>query len=64
VNSNLALLGGPQAVTAPGPHFSWPPITAATEHAVLGQLRAAVSIYDRSGIIADLEDDLAAYHGV
>jgi perosamine synthetase len=60
----LALQGGSRVVTTPSPHFTWPPITAATERAVLDQLRTTVSIYDRSGIIADLENDLAAYHDV
>jgi dTDP-4-amino-4,6-dideoxygalactose transaminase len=62
--SCLALLGGPKTLTLPGPHFTWPPITDDTEKAVVEQLRTAVSIYDRSGVIASLEEDLAAFHGV
>jgi perosamine synthetase len=64
VTSPLAVHGGTPAVTAPGPHFTWPPITDATARAIDAQLRTAVSIYDRSGVIADLEDALADYFGV
>ncbi len=63
-SSPLALLGGSPAVTRPGPHFTWPPIGGETTTAVVDQLGTAVSIYDRSGIIAELEDQLAGYFGV
>nr|WP_218003367.1 DegT/DnrJ/EryC1/StrS family aminotransferase [Nocardia transvalensis] len=46
-----------------GPHFSWPPITGSTAEAVLDQLNEGVSIYDRSGIVARLEDALRGYFG-
>jgi perosamine synthetase len=59
----LALLGGPPTVPRPGPHFTWPPITCDTVEAVRRQLAASISVYDRSGVIADLEEALAAYHG-
>ena len=62
--SRLALLGGPPAIAQPPPHFTWPPIDERTEQAVLRQLRTSISIYDRSGVIAELEDALCAYHGV
>ncbi|SDL66082.1 dTDP-4-amino-4,6-dideoxygalactose transaminase [Glycomyces sambucus] len=64
MTSPLALLGGTSAIDRPGPHFTWPPITDATRKAVADQLDTAVSIYDRSGVIADLEDALATYFGV
>jgi dTDP-4-amino-4,6-dideoxygalactose transaminase len=64
MTSPLALLGGTPAVTAPVPHFTWPPVSDRTESAVLTQLRTAVSVYDRSGVIADLEDALRGYFGV
>lgn len=64
MSSSLALLGGTPAVTAPGPHFSWPPLTEDTTKAVVDQLSAGISTYNRSGVIAELEDALAAYHGV
>ncbi|MFI1800574.1 DegT/DnrJ/EryC1/StrS family aminotransferase [Streptomyces sp. NPDC020379] len=63
-DSLLALLGGAPAVPVPGPHFVWPPITEADRQAVARQLETAVSIPDRSGVIADLEDALASYLGV
>ncbi|MEU1375527.1 DegT/DnrJ/EryC1/StrS family aminotransferase [Streptomyces triculaminicus] len=63
-DSPLALLGGTPAVAAPGPHFVWPPITEADRRAVARQLETAVSIPDRSGVVADLEDALASYLGV
>ncbi|MFF7687813.1 DegT/DnrJ/EryC1/StrS family aminotransferase [Streptomyces syringium] len=63
-DSPLALLGGVPAVTAPGPHFVWPPIEDADRRAVAAQLETAVSIPDRSGIVADLEGALASYLGV
>ncbi|MCL7376125.1 DegT/DnrJ/EryC1/StrS aminotransferase family protein [Streptomyces sp. 35G-GA-8] len=63
-HSPLALLGGEPAITLPGPHFAWPPIAGSDREAVAHQLEAAVSIPDRSGIVADLEDALAAYLGV
>lgn len=64
MTSRLALLGGTSVITEPGPHFTWPPITEATTTAVLGQLGASISIYDRSGVIADLEDALRDYFDV
>jgi perosamine synthetase len=64
MTSSLALLGGIPAVTAPAPHFTWPPLTSDTADAVLAQLQAGISIYDRSGVIAELEDALCDYHGV
>jgi dTDP-4-amino-4,6-dideoxygalactose transaminase len=63
VNSPLALLGGTPALTDPAPHFQWPPTDHLTRKAVLAQLDDTISIYDRSGVIADLEDALAAYFG-
>ncbi|MFC5148953.1 DegT/DnrJ/EryC1/StrS family aminotransferase [Streptomyces aureoversilis] len=63
-DSPLALLGGEPAVTVAGPHFAWPPIEDADRRAVAAQLETSVSIPDRSGIVADLEDALASYLGV
>lgn len=64
MNHPLALFGGTPAVLEPKPHFTWPPVSDATHKAVTDQLSQAVSIYDRSGVIADLEDALADYFGV
>ncbi|MCP2330937.1 DegT/DnrJ/EryC1/StrS family aminotransferase [Actinoalloteichus caeruleus] len=60
----LALTGGSPVISQLGSHFSWPPITHATTKAVLDQLTTTVSIYDRSGVIAELEDALQEYFGV
>lgn len=64
MTSPLALLGGSSAVNAPVPHFTWPPLTDETTKVVTDQLAAGISIYDRSGVIEELEEALAAYHGV
>jgi perosamine synthetase len=56
----LAIHGGERAVTAPAPHFRWPLITAETRQAVLRQLDEAISLYDRSGVVARLEQRLEA----
>jgi dTDP-4-amino-4,6-dideoxygalactose transaminase len=64
VSSPLALRGESPVITAATPHFSWPPITDATTKAVLDQLGTSISIYDRSGVIAELETRLADYFGV
>lgn len=64
MSSPLALLGGTPSVATPGPHFAWPPISEQTTKAVTDQLTAGISIYDRSGVIEELEDALADYHGV
>ncbi|MGW5789214.1 DegT/DnrJ/EryC1/StrS family aminotransferase [Saccharopolyspora sp. NPDC003752] len=64
MNSPLAIHGGTPAVTRPGPHVPWPPIDSRTAESVVAQLNTAVSIPDRSGVIAELEERLAAYFGV
>ena len=63
LKSKLAFLGGPKTVIKPAPHFPWPVITHAVEKAVKKQLHESISIYDRSGIIAQFEDEFANYHG-
>jgi len=63
VTSDLALLGGKPVANAPKPHFTWPPITESSAQAVLRQLKESISIPDRSGIIARLENALCAYTG-
>ncbi|UVO30158.1 DegT/DnrJ/EryC1/StrS aminotransferase family protein [Bradyrhizobium arachidis] len=59
----LALHGGPAVLSQPGPHFVWPVITEQTRQAVNHQLDRTVSIYDRSGIFKEFEDDFARYQG-
>ncbi|AVH23446.1 DegT/DnrJ/EryC1/StrS family aminotransferase [Nocardia cyriacigeorgica] len=63
MTSSLAVLGGTPTIEDPTPHFQWPPMNELTRNAVLAQLGDTISIYDRSGVIADLEDALAAYFG-
>ncbi|HYG64940.1 MAG TPA: DegT/DnrJ/EryC1/StrS family aminotransferase [Thermoanaerobaculia bacterium] len=64
VSSRLAIHGGEPAVTTPGPHFRWPLITDETRQAVLRQLDEAVSLYDRSGVVARLEQRLEAEYAL
>jgi dTDP-4-amino-4,6-dideoxygalactose transaminase len=64
VKSPLALLGGEPTITHAGPHFSWPPLDEQSEAAVMSQLRRSISIYDRSGVVERLEEELCEYHGV
>ena len=61
--TRLAILGGEPTVRFDPPHFVWPPVSEATHEAITAQARQSLSIYNRSGIIAELEDDLARYHG-
>jgi dTDP-4-amino-4,6-dideoxygalactose transaminase len=61
--NTLALNGGTPVISGSGSHFAWPPVTEATAKAVLSQLGTTVSIYDRSGVIAELEDALKEYFG-
>ncbi|MCP2297587.1 dTDP-4-amino-4,6-dideoxygalactose transaminase [Nocardia amikacinitolerans] len=63
MTSPLALLGGSASIRQAAPHFSWPPLTNATTRAVLDQLDEAISVYDRSSIVARLEDALQDYFG-
>jgi len=62
MKSSLAILGGPQAVDIPKPHYVWPIITEETEAAVVKQLHTDISIYDHSGIIKEFEDRFASLH--
>ncbi|GAB3671811.1 aminotransferase class I/II-fold pyridoxal phosphate-dependent enzyme [Saccharopolyspora tripterygii] len=64
MTAELALHGGTPVLDRPLPHLAWPPITSASTAAVIAQLATTVSIPDRSGIIAELEEALAAYFGV
>lgn len=60
--SELAVHGGPPAVTTPWAQ-DWPQIGEEEIRAVVGLLeRRILSIYDRSGIVAEFEDAFAEYH--
>lgn len=63
MNSSLALLGGKPTITQAEPHFSWPPLDERTTASVVDQLRRSISIYNRSGVIEQLENALCDYHG-
>jgi perosamine synthetase len=62
----LALFGGPKAVTIDQtPLLRWPQMGIEEVQAVLRVMQnGEMSITNRSGIIAQLEDDFAAYEGV
>ncbi len=63
--SKLALLGGKPVVKNEHPHFVWPPVTNQDYQAVFKQLETGeLSVYGRSGIVKEFEDDFSAYHGM
>ncbi|MFI5558519.1 DegT/DnrJ/EryC1/StrS family aminotransferase [Amycolatopsis japonica] len=64
MTSELALLGGTPVISEPGPHLSWPPLDDRTDLRVLAQLQRSISIYNRSGVIDDLETAIEDYFGV
>lgn len=62
--SQLAILGGTPVIdqsTHPI-RYVWPEITKDIEDTVLKQLHTSISIYDRSGIFAEFENEFARYH--
>lgn len=62
--AKLAILGGKPTVTLKKPHFTWPPVTQDDYEAVQRQLDTGeLSVYGRSGIIREFEDEFAQYHG-
>jgi dTDP-4-amino-4,6-dideoxygalactose transaminase len=64
MNKKLAINGGKKTINnVDGKHYIWPPITESTKQAVLKQLDESISIYDRSGIIEELETRLSRYFG-
>lgn len=61
----LAIHGGPPEVDIVPPHFRWPLIGKEEEEAVLRQLRSGeLSVSDRTGVVAQFEDDFATFHGL
>lgn len=60
--NDLAINGGEKTVDIPGPHYTWPEINEDTEKAVVKQLHETISIYNKSGIIEDLENKFADLH--
>lgn len=63
-NMKLAINGGKKEIILDTKHYVWPEITPKTKKAVLSQLDESISIYDRSGIIEELEEKLKSYHGM
>jgi perosamine synthetase len=64
-SERLAIHGGPPEVDIAPPHFRWPLIGKEEEEAVLRQLRSGeLSVSDRTGIVAQFEDEFAAFHGL
>lgn len=60
--SPLAIEGG-EPTLAPGEGiFEWPIIDTQAEESVIKQLRASVSIYDRSGVFERFERKFSIYH--
>lgn len=62
--SKLAIFGGSPVIdqrTHPV-RYVWPEITRDMEEDVLRQLHTSISIYDRSGVFAEFEDEFARYH--
>jgi perosamine synthetase len=62
MSSELAIFGGPHAVT--GKPFRWPPVEPQDIQAVSRLMaNAELSYYGREGAVATLEDAFSAYHG-
>lgn len=60
--NELAAYGGPQSVTCAKPHYRWPIIGSEEEEIILELLRGGeISIYGRSGVIAELENAFAKF---
>jgi dTDP-4-amino-4,6-dideoxygalactose transaminase len=62
-SDRLAVQGGRPTLPTDRKHFVWPPISAQTTRVVETQLHRSISLYDRSGVIAELEGEFARYHG-
>ncbi|MEI6371743.1 MAG: DegT/DnrJ/EryC1/StrS family aminotransferase [Nostocales cyanobacterium ELA608] len=62
MNRILAINGGQKTIKFDNSHYIYPVITENTKQAVLKQLDESISIYNRSGIIEELEDKFANYH--
>jgi len=61
--NQLAINGGKKVINdGVKTHFPWPVVTAEMERVVLDQLHQDVSIYNRSGIFLEFENEYAAMH--
>lgn len=63
-NEKAAIDGGIPAVSRPLPHFSWPPPLPELPDVLAEYVRSGkpLSIVDRSGVLAELEDHMATLH--
>lgn len=59
----LAKFGGEQTVPKDYVHPTWPSITEDYERAIIKQMHASMSIYNRSGIFEEFENKFAKLHG-
>lgn len=61
----LAIHDGKPVITIPHPHFKWPLLGKREKMAVIRQMEInEISIYGRSGIIQEFEDNFAKYHNI
>lgn len=63
-DAKLAVFWWKKTLEMDGKHFQWPIITDKIRNIVLEQLDKTLSIYDRSGIIKEFEENFARYHWV
>lgn len=61
-SSILSIEGGEPIFNGKGGRFEWPIIDESVEMAVLTQLRENISIYNRSGVFARIEETYAKMH--
>lgn len=59
----LAAFGG-RPISPERIEFRWPILTPALEQVLVEQAKSALSIYDKSGVVADFEDAFGAYIGM
>ncbi|MDD2870902.1 MAG: DegT/DnrJ/EryC1/StrS family aminotransferase [Candidatus Gracilibacteria bacterium] len=62
--NKLAINGGEKSVSLPVPHYKWPNIDDKIEKVVIEQLHKTISIYDKSGIFEEFENNFSNYHGL
>jgi perosamine synthetase len=62
--SKLAILGGEPIIKDNQCKYVWPEITNKTKLITLNQLDESISIYNKSGIIAKLEDKFSRIHNI
>lgn len=62
--SQLAIFGGCPVIdqSIRPVRYVWPEITKEVEEAVIRQLHTSISIYDRSGVFEEFEDEFSRYH--